>query len=224
MIKPSPYALFGPRYVERGYSALPIMPGTKSPGHIRGGEWRPMNDWGRFDDRLPTRFEIEIWSTWPGAGVGVVCGGLSHLVGVDIDSDDAKIAAAILSAIPSSPVAKRGAKGRTLFFRGADIISSKSWNVTGTDGKKYRACDLLGAGRFTVLPPTIHPDTGRPYTWLGPDTLENVSAGELPELTPKHVDAISEALRQFGFENEPERVWGVLPHRTATKLKNRIAS
>jgi hypothetical protein len=72
-----------------------------------------------YSVRLPTRFELQAWSAWPAANVGVVCGGLFHLMGVDIDSDDPAIAAAILGAIPSSPVAKRGAKGRTLFFRGS---------------------------------------------------------------------------------------------------------
>ena len=59
-----------------------------------------------------------------------------------------------------------------------------------------------------VLPPTVHPTTGQPYMWLGPDTLENTAPAELPELTQEHIAAIDAALAQFGYAEEtvaPER-------------------
>jgi hypothetical protein len=164
MRAPSPYTIAGPPLVERSYAALPVMPGTKAPGHIKRGEWRLMYDWREeYTKRLPSRFELEIWSTYLAAGVCVVCGGLSHLVGVDVDSDDAGITAAIIGVIPRSTVIKKGAKGSTRFYRAPSIEKSKSWDLTDADGQKYRVCDLIGPGRQTVLPPTIHPDTGRPY-------------------------------------------------------------
>jgi hypothetical protein len=188
------------------------MPGEKAPGIYRAKRWWRMPGWREeFSKRLPTQDELRAMSSWPGGGVGTVCGNLFHDVGMDIDTDNAAIVAAILDAIPRSPIAKRGAKGSTWFFRGADIIKSKSWNVIGSDGKKFRACDLLGRGRFTVLPPSRHPDTGQRYAWLTNNTLENTSAGELPELMPKHVDAISSALVQFGYEPELDQVLGGTP-------------
>ena len=38
-------------------------------------------------------------------------------------------------------------------------------------------------GTQSVVPPTIHPDTGQPYHWLTPDTLEDTPLGDL--LPPK---------------------------------------
>lgn len=206
-VEPSPFALVGARLTEHGYSCVPIAPGTKAPGHIRGGEWRPMNDWGRFADRLPTRFELEIWCSYPDAGVGVICGGLFHLVGVDIDSDDADITVAISAAIPPTTIIKRGAKGSTRFYRGPSVARSKSWRLHG----ETQVADLIGPGRQSVLPPTIYPDTKAPYVWTGPDTLEDTDAVDLPELTPAHVAAIDEALRPFGYR-EPQP----MPERPTT--------
>jgi hypothetical protein len=198
----SSFALVGPRLVERGYSAIPIMPNSKFPGEMRRGRWRPMPDWPRYAHRSPTRFEIGLWSTWDGAGVGLVPGLASgHAVGVDIDTDDPVIRAAILSALPATTVVKRGARGETRFFSGPEIAESKSWRNRAT-GQHF--CDLIGPGKQTVLPPTIHPNTRQPYKWIGPDALEDMNSRELPRIGPEHIAAIDAALAPFGHVPEPE--------------------
>jgi hypothetical protein len=181
------------------------MPGSKRPGELRRGEWIGKENWREeYSRRLPSRFEIQVWSNST-AGVGVVTGpGSKHLVAVDIDTDDKEIFSAIVSALPGTTVRKRGAKGETLFYRGPDIADSKSWN-RGVRPNQERLCDLIGPGRQTVLPPTIHSDTNQPYMWTGPDALEDVDAADLPELTPEHIEAIGEALKSFGWQSDPER-------------------
>jgi hypothetical protein len=202
-----PYALVGARLVERGYAAIPIMPGTKRPGELRRGEWVGKSNWREeYTRRLPTRWEIQVWSN-SAAGVGVVCGPASKgLVGVDIDTDDAEIKAAILRTLPPTTVKKAGAKGETLFYRGTDVeptedggTLSPSWNVNG-----QRVCDFIGPGRQTLLPPTIHPDTKQPYRWTGPDALEDTDPDELPELPADVFKRIGEALAPFGWTPEPK--------------------
>src|SRR5262249_55442833 len=74
-------------------------------------------------------------------------------------------------------VRKTGARGETLFYYGPGITQSQSWNIAGK-----RVVDLIGPGRQTVLPPTIHPDTGAPYRWSGSETLEDLQPHELPTL------------------------------------------
>jgi len=197
----SPFATVGPRLIERGYCVIPIAPGTKFPGEMRRGQWRPKVGWQDYAQRQPTRFEMQIWGTWLGAGIGLVAGPASgHVVGVDMDTDDPIIRGAILGVLPTTSVVKRGQKGETRIFRGPAIVRSKSWPGI---------CDLIGPGRQTVLPPTLHPTTGQPYVWLGPDTLENTAPAELPELLPEHIEAIDEALKPFGYVkeefSEPER-------------------
>lgn len=52
-----PYDRHAHLYLERGYSVIPIAPGTKRPGQYAGGEWRGMTDWERYSDRYPTDME-----------------------------------------------------------------------------------------------------------------------------------------------------------------------
>lgn len=190
-----PFSKYGPRLLERGYSVIPIAPGTKYPGELRRGEWSRKHGWQAYVERLPSHFEMQIWCTYPDAGIGVVCGAASkHLAGIDIDTDNIEIKAAIVGALPPSTLIKRGAKGGTHFFRAPTITKSKSW--TGV-------CDLIGPGRLTVLPPSIHPNTGQPYVWIGGEALEDTNPGELPELTQEHIDAIDAALTPFGYVQKP---------------------
>lgn len=201
---PGPYAQIGPRLIERGYAALPVIPGSKRPGSMRRGEWVGMNQWHEtYSTRLPSRWEAQTWSQ-SDAGICVVCGpGSRDLVAVDIDTDDPAIYRAILSVLPPSMVIKKGAKGDTRFYRGPGIKESKSWNL-GAKPNQYRVCDLIGPGRQTLLPPTIHPDTGEPYRWIGPDALDDVDSSELVELTPDVIERISEVLAPFGYRAETD--------------------
>jgi putative DNA primase/helicase len=199
----SPYNEFGERYIDSGYSAIPIEPGTKKPGKYSSGEWHDgMSEWTRFCDRKPSEIEIGHWTKWPDAGVGVACG-FNGLVAIDIDTDESEIVAAIRSAIPDSPVSKKGAKGETRFYRGNVERTDSDGEITGSiasvqfkiNGKAV--LDVLAHGRQTVLPPTVHPDTGVPYQWLGSESLDYVSIDNLPELPDDINDRLTTALAQF---------------------------
>ncbi len=193
------YSKVGAKGVARGLAYIPIIPESKRPGELKGGQWIGMVNWrAEFTSRLPSKEEVERWSA-SDAGVCVVTGPASRdVVGVDIDTDDDPVKSAIIGVIPKSPCIKRGEKGETHFFCGPKIEKSKSWNADGAEGKKVRVCDLLGPGRQSVLPETIHPDTGKPYEWIGEWALEDTPPEELPELTPEHVAAIDVALAPFG--------------------------
>lgn len=199
----SPYAEVGGKLVDAGLPAIPIIPGTKRPGAIVNGAWVGLHDWqAKFRKRLPTPYEVDKWSDMPDCGVGIVAG---VVVGIDIDVDDKEIVEAIENALPHTPVIKAGAKGRTLFFR-ANSLPCRSYNEYLPDGTRgRRLCDLIGPGRQTVLPPTIHPDTGKPYRWIGFKALQNIHLDELPLLDDDAADKIGAALAPFGYKPEPER-------------------
>ena len=190
------YAEIGERLIERGFAAIPIMPGTKRPGFWHAGQWLGLSNWQRrFLRRIPPVSERVRWADGD-SGIGVITGLASQdTVAIDIDTDDAAIVAAIISILPPTPIKKRGAKGETLFYCGPTIDKSMSWSIDG-----HRVVDLIGPGRQTVLPPTIHPDTGRPYVWTGNDALEDVTPGELPELDANIVAKISATLAPFGYQ------------------------
>jgi hypothetical protein len=194
-----------------GYSAIPVMPGAKFPGVRSHGEWYAESGWQRFCDRLPTEYETRAWATWEDAGVCIALG-MNDVVAVDIDTTDEAITQAIMSVLPPSPVGKRGAKGYTLFFRAnvyrtdpdtgeiTGVVKSKPYDV-----HRERVVDLLCHGRQTVLPPSIHPETGRAYSWLDDDAGLSVhEPDDLPMLPDDIAEQISAVLEPFGYVDIPD--------------------
>ncbi len=104
--KPSPYSLAGFSLVDMGYSAIPVMQGSKRPGSMSFGNWYGDMDWSRFCDRLPNEIETSIWGRWQDAGVCVAID--KSLKVIDIDTDDSEIIEAIKSVLPPILVAKKG--------------------------------------------------------------------------------------------------------------------
>jgi hypothetical protein len=188
-----PFEEHAQRLLERGYAVIPIIPLSKRPGFFRNGQWVGLNDWTkRFNGRASLQAERTTWGR-NGAGLGVLAGPASgDLIGVDIDSDDPDIVAALRRVLPPTEVKKTGAKGETRFYRGPGIASG-SWRI---DDKMI--VEILGAGRQTLLPPTLHPDGGC-YRWLGPDTLEDLDPRELPVLPIDIAASISAVLEPFGY-------------------------
>jgi hypothetical protein len=190
------YAEKGERLIERGFGAIPIIPGTKKPGFFHAGQWLGLANWQRrFRKRVPSERERQRWAA-ADSGIGIITGPASHgAVGIDIDTDDATVMQAIRAVLPPTTVKKKGAKGETLFYCAPAITASMTWKI---DGKCV--VELIGPGRQTVLPPTIHPDTGQPYFWTGDETLEDVKPSELPKLSTDIVAKISAALAPFGYQ------------------------
>ncbi|MGU3494230.1 bifunctional DNA primase/polymerase [Xanthobacteraceae bacterium A53D] len=192
----APYARVGSTLVDQGYSAIPCKPGSKRPGAYARGNWYGSTGWNAYCDALPSDEEVADWSAWPDAGVCVV---LDHQVKVvDIDTDDEEIRAALAEVLPDSPVKKRGKKGYSAFYRGSPDIVARAFSIS-VFGEQERIVDLLAYGKQTVCPPTIHPETCRPYEWLG-DPLEHYTPDQLPELPDTIADDIAKVLKRFGYD------------------------
>lgn len=191
----SVFAAFAHQLVERGISVVPIAPGTKRPGQwSQACGWEGMSDWTRFAKRFPTEIELEAWSQWPGAGIGVVLGQLSNLIALDKDYDLPNGDDALTRLIPFSPVAKKGEKGWTRFYQWSGERSC-SFDVGG-----IRVLDVLSDGRQTVVPPTEHP-SGCSYVWITHDTLVSiVNATDLPNLPDDFLAQIGKVLAPYQTE------------------------
>src|SRR5215472_12239092 len=96
-----PFEEYAERLLERGYTVIPIIPGTKRPGFFCNGCWIGLIDWAkRFNGRASLQAERERWGR-DGAGLGVLGGPASgDLIGVDIDTSNPDIAAKLLSILP----------------------------------------------------------------------------------------------------------------------------
>src|SRR5262249_61940021 len=105
------YAQCAERLVERGFAAVPVVPGTKRPGFFFAGMWIGLANWQRrFNGGPPPPTERERWAAGE-TGVGVVAGQGSHgLIAVDIDSEDAAIQAALQNVPPPTNGGKTGAR------------------------------------------------------------------------------------------------------------------
>src|SRR5262249_32974601 len=95
--------------------------------------------------------------------------------------------------LPRSPVGKRGQNGDTGFYRDR-TCSIRSRKFISSDGEPL--VELLARGNQTVVPPSIHPDTGEPYRYLGEATLENTRLEDLPEI-PADIAARSQVLEPW---------------------------
>jgi hypothetical protein len=137
-------------------------------------------------------------SPQPGAGIGLRTGlqpdGITHVVAIDWDSVEAAIEG--MSELPS-PVSKEGARGCTTFYRSQQPIPSRDFRVNGSV-----AVQILSDGRQTVLPPSLHPETGREYIWADKYNLYNCAASELPLLPDDYIARVEKILRPLGYEPE----------------------
>jgi hypothetical protein len=191
----SPYDQRAHHYLERGYSVIPIAPGTKRPGNwTQENGWRGMHDWERFSRELPTEIHIKHWCNWPDAGIGLLCGKLSQIVALDRDWD-CPGSDALEQIIPVSPVKKKGAKGYTAFFR-YNGERSCSFNING-----MRVMDVLSDGRQTLMPGTRHPE-GMTYVYLTEDILEDYKPEELPQLPDDFLDQVAKVLAPYQTDED----------------------
>jgi hypothetical protein len=185
------------RLVERGYSVIPIIPNEKRPGEYRGEQWVGMSKWQRFCDKTASKFHLDTWASWPNPSICLALGRASNVTAIDFDYGTPEVRAALEACLPPSPVKKVGAKGYTAFYRGVALVSKK-YLLDGVS-----VIEVLAQGKQTVLPPSIHPD-GMAYRWLTPDTLEDLTASELPELPHDIHDRIAKALEQFQVKVEKQ--------------------
>jgi hypothetical protein len=103
-------------------------------------------------------------------------------------------------------VAKIGARGNTIFLRSDLPVASRNFCVNGVV-----KAQILGDRRQTVIPPTIHPDTKRPYAWETKHTLFDTSLAGLPVAPDNLVDLILTAVADAGYTSDPVEEPKVVP-------------
>ncbi|MFG6500173.1 bifunctional DNA primase/polymerase [Sulfitobacter sp. 1A15106] len=187
------------RYIDAGYSPIPIMPGGKAPGYVQGGISRGLGSWSLFCDEAPNEAQLKNWSSdTVQAGIGLALG-FNGLVAIDLDYGDGAIRDAIESVLPDSPFRKVGSNGYTQFYYCPGMESRKLSLPIGENGKLMSVCEILAHGKQTVIPPTIHP-SGKVYQWEDEDTfLTAVKPSDLPELPLNFYEEVVAALMQAGF-------------------------
>ena len=201
----TPYARAAANLRDNGYSPMPVQPGTKTPGQFSAGHWRPMPGWQKYCKSPAPEFVHSGWENWPDAGVCIAHGAV---IGLDLDTDRADVAEAVRSSIPWPEVRRRGRKGWMGYFRPAadldDGTARLRWYDPKDGDEAKPLVELLLHGTQSVVPPTIHPDTGRPYEWIG-GALDNTDISDLPEFGQIDLARLEAAFTAMGLTRKAPR-------------------
>ncbi len=130
-------------YAARGYEVLPL----------RGKA--PLTTQGFYDATTDTRVIEHWWTKWPDANIG--CRPPEPAIIFDIDPRNGGSLAA-LGDYPETRTARTGSGGWHVWFAARGKFRS---TLLGADG-----IDIKTQQGLVVMPPSIHPSTGKPYVWL----------------------------------------------------------
>lgn len=155
--------------------------------------------WQKRANERPGYEEVLAWSDDRATGFGIVLGSPAGdgnvVIAIDIDLEDWDEVEEARGQLPVTPMAKKGEKGATLFYRcDPEIAKSRAYN----DGQGRRMVDFLGVGRQTILPPSIHPGTDRPYEWAYGTGL--VAPADLPLFGADELEKFEEGLACIGWD------------------------
>lgn len=168
------------RLLGNGYTPIRLEPNSKTP---KATGWQVDH---------PTYESIERAFGRP-SNIGVRLGDVQDdgtcLIAIDIDLDVPELIRCVERAIGEKVPAKQGKKGVTYIVR-MDSETKTHKIHWMRDNAKRAAIDLLGRGAQTVIPPSIHPDTGLPYRWLVGLPLEQISYDNLPVFSSALIDEI----------------------------------
>ena len=194
------------KYFEKGITTIPVN--GKRPVH---------NGWNEFVTRQATEDEIEQWAEQsPNAGIGLPCGPGNNILILDFDETDEEILKEMLEIAPLSPVVRFGAKGEARIYRfyGEEPIKQVINRVH--KNKEEHACLEVFYNGQVVLPPSIHPDTKKPYVWSYGESLLDIDLEDIPIIDWKNIDKI----KDFIAKNSNGRTTGVATGRNNNLTKH----
>jgi hypothetical protein len=163
-------AWYADRYANKfGMHLIPLQNKSKLP---------VQNDWGNNTLSGPGE-AAAYFEQHPLHNVGVALGP-SRLCSLDIDCMDSfrticeNFGIDLGELIRNTPTIQGAAKGMRLMFRvpvGVELPYAKlNWKRDDETAKSYTVFELRAASgdkqRFDCLPPSIHPDTLKPYVWI----------------------------------------------------------
>lgn len=168
---------FAPYYWAAGLPAIPLRQRNKMPD---------LTGWSAFASRMPSASEMDHWlASFPNGNIGLPLGPQSGVCVVDIDTEDETLVETILKCLPKSPWERVGKKGMALAYK---FENQRNFKLRGEGGGMI--LEFLGLGNQVVLPPSIHPDTGLPYT-------SNTNLWEVLEDLPELGEDIEDRLRSL---------------------------
>jgi hypothetical protein len=171
------------RYLALGANIIPLQTRDKRPylSVLQDGVWSP------FQKRRVTREEAQLWIERGTQNWGLICGEISGGIYCG-DVDNMEFARWVLDhardpLLRGACIVESGSGKAHIWFRCPNRVQSGVWYLTN---RAAHAGDVRGDGRsgagpsYMVVPPSIHPDTGRAYQIRsgGFENLPTVPNGE----------------------------------------------
>lgn len=206
------FATKAQKYWAIGLSALPEKPGEKKPA---------IANWTSYQANPPSKDRRAEWlSRYSNCGIGINLG--TQVADGEqiaaIDADDDIWVRPLRGVFGEEACAKRGKKGATFFVRVPKSEKVKSTVLKAVEG--FGAIDILSGGKQTVLPPSIHPNTGQPYKWLG-QPLHKTKFEDLPQVDKRFLGVLATAIKS---EHVPCLVSGKETHSAALSFTAQLVA
>ena len=140
-------------YAAHGWPVLPL-----------NGKVPSLKDWTTASSTDPATIR-RWWTAKPSSNVGLVTGLRSGLAVVDIDprsggTDSLSALEARAGVLPGTVMSVTGGGGCHL------LHAHPGGKITSSAHQLGRGLDVKGDGGQIVAPPSVHPQTGLPYSWL----------------------------------------------------------
>lgn len=164
------YAL---KYREAGFSVVPIKPDYDP---IEGKFLKkPYISWKAYQTVLPTVEEITAWWTkWPKAMIGVVCGELTKLYGIDCDTEESfQRIQEMLPDTFATPMLKTPRGGHHFWVKCSNGTRLRSLSAVLPN------IDTRGEGGYLIAPPSKN-EHGQVYQWEEGLSVWDEAPQELP--------------------------------------------
>jgi hypothetical protein len=150
-------------YIRHGWSLVPIPPNTKGP---RSPGWQLKENALKSQADLPVGYGIGLAHAYSGTMAFDIddwgmCAGALAIKGIDLNA---------LYNAPDAVVVDSGRAGHGKLLYAMPFGMAPITKKVITEGKtvyELRCASATGLTVQDVLPPSIHPTTGKPYTWAG---------------------------------------------------------
>lgn len=144
------FATHAPKHWAAGLPVLPLMPREKRV---------LLNAWSAYCVVMPTPEQQGAWLREHSNGnMGLPLGPCSGLLAIDIDTEDDRVLKIVDEVCGYSPWVRRGKKGSVRIYK---FGGQRTFRIKDINNNTILEC--LSQGAQVVLPPSIHPDTQRPY-------------------------------------------------------------
>lgn len=145
------FRLTAPAFYEKNIPVIPLHKREKKPIPF---------EWSSYAAK-PVEPHIQTaWLNQHAEGnIGLVLGQQSGMIMIDIDTEDSALRDLLIKALPHSPWHRFGKKGMMLAYKWTPIKTHRIKNISG-----QTIVECLSSKTQCVLPPSIHPETLKPYS------------------------------------------------------------